>query len=80
MSYHDTPADFAPIQGHIARFRLERAAAAGSAAAELAESVTQAIGRALKRLGRHMERGYAAELDRRAVEADAFLRRSAPRY
>jgi hypothetical protein len=27
-----------------------------------------------------MERGYAEELDRRAIEADAFLRRSVPRY
>ena len=39
-----------------------------------------ALLRSFKRLGAAMERGYAAELDRRAIEADAFLRRSVPKY
>jgi hypothetical protein len=80
MSFKETHPEFAPIQGHIERLRLERAATIGAAAAEVARSVMVAIGDAFKRLGRHMERGYAAELDSRAIEADAFLRRSAPRY
>jgi len=77
MSSRDTNPDFAPIQAHIARFNLEQAAAIGSAAAEVAGAVMGAIRSAFKHLGQHLERGYAAELDRRAVEADAFLRRSA---
>ncbi len=33
-------------------------------------------GRAVKRFFTTLDNGYAAELDRRAIEADAFLRRS----
>jgi ParB-like chromosome segregation protein Spo0J len=80
MSTPKTASDFAPIQQHIARFRLERMAAIAQDLADAARAATLAIGRAWKRLGAAMERGYCAELDRRAVEADAFLRRSAPRY
>jgi len=80
MSSRATRSDFAPIEAHIARFGLERTAHLAQAVADAAREATLAAGRAWKRLGAHMERGYAAELDRRAIEADAFLRRSAPRY
>ncbi|HEX6633575.1 MAG TPA: hypothetical protein VF038_06380 [Usitatibacter sp.] len=76
MSRKDIPAEFATIEEHIRRAHVERAAYMGSLIAEGGA----ALGRAIKRLGAAMERGYAEELDRRAIEADAFLRRSVPRY
>ncbi len=80
MSSNSTRSDFAPIDNHIDRLGLERTAHMAQALADAARNVTLAAGRAWKRLGAGLERGYSAELDRRAVEADAFLRRSAPRY
>jgi len=76
MSKSPVHPDFAPIQEHIRRAQLERSAYMGRLVAEGGV----ALARAIKHLGATMERGYAAELDRRAVEADAFLRRSVPRY
>jgi hypothetical protein len=38
-----------------------------------------ALARSLKRLGEVIGRAYDVELDKRAIEADAFLRRSIPR-
>jgi hypothetical protein len=80
MSSRDIRSEFAPIQDHIARFGLERTVRIAQAAASAVRSAMLAVGRAWTSLGAAMERGYSAELDRRAVEADAFLRRSAPRY
>lgn len=76
MNRQDIHADFAPIEQHIHDANLERAAYIGA----LFGKGAAAVSRALKRLGAAMERGYAEELDRRAIEADAFLRRSVPRY
>jgi len=64
------------IDQHVERALARRNAYVG----ELIADGGAALGRALKRLGAVMQRGYDAELDRRAVEADAFLRRSVPRY
>jgi hypothetical protein len=76
MNRNDIPAEFANVEDHIRRAHVERAAYMGSLIAEGGA----ALSRAIKRLGAAMERGYAEELDRRAIEADAFLRRSVPRY
>ena len=76
MSKSPIHPDFASIEEHIRRAHLERSAYVGRFVAEGGV----ALARAIKRLGATMERGYAAELDRRAVESDAFLRRSVPRY
>jgi hypothetical protein len=72
MRSNETNPDFASVQHHIQRAQVERAAYIGGLIAEGGV----ALGRALKRLGAVMERGYNAELDARAIEADAFLRRS----
>jgi hypothetical protein len=80
MSSKDIRSDFIPIQEHIDRFGLGHTADVAQEIADVARVVTVALGRAWKRFGAAMERGYIAELDRRAVESDAFLRRSAPRY
>jgi len=76
MTKHRPNNDFTPIQVHIRRENVGRSAYVGS----LIAGAGAGLARALKRLGAAMERGYAEELDRRAIEADAFLRRSVPRY
>jgi hypothetical protein len=72
MSNNHINPDFASIKDQIERAHVERAAYLG----QLIADGGVALARAVKRLGATMERGYNAELDRRAVEADAFLRRS----
>ncbi len=76
MSFKDNRPDLATVEQYIQRARLERSAYVGRLIAQGGTG----LAKALKRLGAAMERGYAEELDRRAVEADAFLRRSVPRY
>ena len=76
MSNEDRNTDFTPVDEYIRRAHAERAAYVGGLIAQGGA----ALSRALKRLGATMERGYAEELDRRAIEADAFLRRSVPKY
>lgn len=76
MSTQDTDTGFTPIQEYIRRANVERSVYVGNLIAEGGAALL----RSLKRLGAAMERGYAEELDRRAVEADAFLRRSVPKY
>jgi len=75
MRFNETNPDFANVQQHIQRAQVERAAYVGALIAEGGA----ALARALKRLGAVMERGYNAELDARAIEADAFLRRAVHR-
>lgn len=67
--------DFAVIEGHIRRARVERAVALSHAFV----SAGEALGRGLRRLAEVFNRNLNAELDRRAIEADAFLKRSVPR-
>jgi hypothetical protein len=68
--------DFATVEGHIRRARLERSLAVSQALVNAGE----AIGRGLRRAADALGRGLDAERDRRAIEADAFLKRSVPRY
>ena len=67
--------EYAVIEGHIRRARVERAVAVS----HMIVGVGETIGRGLRRLADSINRGLSAEMDRRAVEADAFLRRSVPR-
>jgi hypothetical protein len=64
------------VESHIRRARLERSAYLG----EVFASVVVAIARGLKALGHRLSQGLAAENDRRAIEADVFLRRSVGRH
>jgi hypothetical protein len=77
MTTKTNPSQFAPIQAHIERFGLEHIADVAQGVSDAVRSVTLAARRGMKRFTAAMERGYSAELDARAVEADAFLRRSA---
>jgi hypothetical protein len=67
--------DFTSIEQHIRNANLQRAAYLGELVAEGAV----ALARSLKRLGHVIGRAYDVELDKRAIEADAFLRRSIAR-
>jgi hypothetical protein len=65
------------IDARIREARLERSVYV----AEMVSNLVLRAGRALKGFGARFAEGLAAENDRRAVEADAFLRRSVgPRY
>jgi hypothetical protein len=68
--------DFAVIENHIRRARIERSVALAQAIGAIGE----AIGRGLRRFADTMGRGLDAERDRRAIEADSFLKRSVPKY
>jgi hypothetical protein len=68
--------DFASIEAHIRRARLQRSLALSQVFARAAV----ALGRGFRKLGESMSDGLAAERDRRAIEADAFLKRSVPKY
>jgi hypothetical protein len=63
------------VESYIRRARLERSVYVGEAFA----SAVVAIARGLKTLGR-LAQGLDAEADRRAIEADVFLKRSVGRY
>jgi hypothetical protein len=76
MDFKDTYPDFVAIEEHIKKARLERSLAI----AQFVAGATLSIGRGLKKLSQSMGRGLAAERDRRAVEADSFLKRSVPKY
>jgi hypothetical protein len=80
MSFKENHPEFAAIEAHVTRARLDRAVDLAESFARAARALGTAAARAAQRLNAVMERGYNAELDRRAVEADAFLRRSMPRY
>ncbi len=76
MDFKDRYPDFASIEHHIRRAHAERSVAIAHAIAGLIVF----IGRGLRKLGDVMGSGLAAERDRRAIEADAFLKRSVPKY
>ena len=67
---------FAAIEQHIHRAHAERSVYLAHVIAGAIETAA----RGLKRLASSMGANLAAERDRRAVEADAFLKRSVPRY
>jgi len=68
--------EYSTIEGHIRRAHAERSVAIAHMIAGAAEAVI----RGTKRLLDSMGDGLAAERDRRAIEADSFLKRSVPRY
>ena len=75
MNTNANNTDFRTIEAHIRRARLERSVAV----AQSLVAVGEAIGRGLRALFSAVGRGLEAERDRRAIEADSFLKRSVPR-
>ena len=76
MDFKTTYPDFAPIEEYVHRAKLERSVYLGHLVADFIASVTHG----LKKLADTMGGGLAADMDRRAIEADVFLKRSVPRY
>jgi hypothetical protein len=68
--------EFAAIEAHIRRAHAERSVVI----AGLIASATFSVIRGFKTLGEVMGRGLAAERDRRAIEADTFVKRWVPKY
>lgn len=68
--------EYTAIEAHIRAARIERSVVVAEILAEAVQAVTNFV----KGLGRTLAKGLDAECDRRAVEADAFLKRSVPRY
>jgi hypothetical protein len=76
MKFKDQYPDFAAIESHVRKAHAERSVAISQAII----SAGTAVVRGAKTLFASMGQGYAAERDRRAIEADAFLKRSVPKY
>lgn len=76
MSFKTEYPDYATIEAHIHRARAERAVAV----AALVSDAILAARNGLQRFAAFAGAQLAAERDRRAIEADAFLKRSVPKY
>ena len=76
MNFKEKYPDFAAIEGHIRAARVERAVYLS----QVIVGAVQATIDGLKRLASVAARSVQAERDRRSVQADAFLKRSVPRY
>lgn len=76
MDFKTQYPDFAAVESHIQRARAERSVAL----AHVIAGVFASLGSGLRKLSESLGDGLAAERDRRAIEADAFLKRSVPRY
>ncbi|MGZ5031618.1 MAG: hypothetical protein ACXWAC_00325 [Usitatibacter sp.] len=68
--------EYAAIEDHIRKVQALRAVAVSHAIVAGIDAVVRGV----KRIGKILGEGYAAERDRSAIEADAFLKRSVPRY
>ena len=76
MDFKKDYPEYAVIESQIRHARIERSVVVSHAL--LAAGVS--IVRGLRKLASSLGNGIEAERDRRAVEADAFLKRSVPRY
>jgi hypothetical protein len=68
--------DFAAIEKQVTDARVQRAAYVGNALGGVVAGLVRGVQKVADSLGD----GFSAERDRRAIEADAFLKRSVPRY
>ena len=75
-SFKETYPEYAAIEHHIRRARAERSVAIAHAIAGFID----VVGRGFRKFADVMGRGLEAERDRRAIQADAFLKRSVPKY
>ena len=76
MNFKEKYPQYAPIAHHIHAARLERAVFLSEAIVAAVQTVVAG----LKRIGSFAAGNIEAERDRRSIEADAFLKRSVPRY
>jgi hypothetical protein len=76
MDFKNMFPDFANVEQHVRRAHVERSVYLAHVIAEFLTSAT----RGFRKVADSMGSGLAAERDQRAVEADAFLKRSVPKY
>jgi hypothetical protein len=76
MDFRTEYPDYAAIQDHIRRARAERSVAIAQMIADGIESAVRGIRRFVADMGS----GLQADWEKRAIEADSFLKRSVPRY
>jgi hypothetical protein len=76
MDFRNNYPEYAAIEEHIRRARAERSVAIAHMLANAIESTTRGIRRLVTDLGH----GLQADWQKRAIEADSFLKRSVPRY
>jgi hypothetical protein len=76
MDFKTSYPEFAAIEQQIHHARAERSVYVAHAIV----GIVMAAVRGLKSFGQTMGGGLAAERDRRAIEADSFLKRSVPKY
>lgn len=76
MSFKTDYPDFAAIESQVRNVRAERALAMS----QVLVGCGEAIVRGVRKVRAMFAAGGAAESDRRAIEADAFLKRSVPKY
>jgi len=76
MDFKNEYPEYAAIQEHIRRARAERSVAI---AHMLATGIERLV-RGARRLAGDMGTGLQADWEKRAIEADSFLKRSVPRY
>ncbi len=76
MKFQEKYPDFAAVEAHIHRARVERAVYLAGAIVNGVEAIVNGLRIVANRVGENI----AAESDRRAIEADAFLKRSVPHY
>jgi len=76
MDFKTPYSEYADIQEHIRRARIERSVAIAHAIA----SFIDVIGRGTRKLVDSFVDGAQAESERRAIAADPFLQRSVSRY
>ena len=76
MDFRNQYPDFAAVESHIVRARAQRSVYLAHAIAGFLATLAGG----LRKFSDSLASGFAAERDRRAIEADAFLKRSVPRY
>jgi hypothetical protein len=76
VSTRPLPTDYASIEAHIRRARLER----GVAMAKIFADGSDALGRGVSRVVGAVLGSFANARDAHTIEADALVKRSTPRY
>jgi hypothetical protein len=76
MDFRTEYPDYEAIQGHIRRAHAERSLAI----AQMIANAIEAIVRGTRRFAADLGNGLQADWEKRAIEADSFLKRYVPRY
>ena len=76
MDFRTEYPDYAAIEHHIRHARAERSVVI----AQMIANGVAAIVRGIRRFSSDLGNGLQADWEKRAIEADSFLKRSVPRY